>query len=314
MVGLRVLSIFIIREFHTLKIILCIASFILVGCADSRTPTKAELELYQSIDWITDDVFTQGVEGPAVAKDGSLYVVNYQEQGTIGRVTGRNKVKQFMRLPNSSIGNGIRFDKQGNMYIADYINHNILMVNSEQVAKDLATKVDVYAHSNLMNQPNDIAITENGILFASDPNWASGSGNLWRIGKDRSVTLLESSMGTTNGIAVSPDNKILYVNESAQRNVWQYQLNSEGDISNKKLLIHFPDHGLDGMRSDPQGNLYIARYGKGVVAIISPQGSLLREVALKGRFPTNVAFGGKNGKQVFVTMQKRGAIESFFIE
>jgi gluconolactonase len=51
-----------------------------------------------------------------------------------------------------------------------------------------------------------------------------------------------------------------------------------------------------------------------VIAIVSPQGILLREVELTGRFPTNVAFGGNNGKQVFVTMQKRGAIESFLIE
>ena len=121
-------------------------------------------------------------------------------------------------------------------------------------------------------------------------------------------------MGTTNGIAVSPDNRVLYVNESVQRNVWQYQLDNDGNLSNKKLLINFTDFGLDGMRTDPQGNLYIARYGKGVIAVVSPQGKLLREVELKGRFPTNLAFGGNNGDQVFVTMQKRGAIETFFIK
>jgi sugar lactone lactonase YvrE len=121
-------------------------------------------------------------------------------------------------------------------------------------------------------------------------------------------------MGTTNGIAVSTDNKFLYVNESVQRNVWRYKLDSQGNVSNKTLLINFADHGLDGMRTDQHGNLYIARYGKGVIAILSPQGKLIREVALKGLFPTNLTFGGINGKQVFVTMQKRGAIESFFIE
>jgi sugar lactone lactonase YvrE len=108
-----------------------------------------------------------------------------------------------------------------------------------------------------MNQPNDIAITDDGIIFASNPNWAAGEGNLWRIGKDRRVILLESAMGTTNGIAVSPDNRMLYVNESVQRNVWQYQLDNDGNLSNKKLLINFTAFGLDGMRTDLQGNLYI---------------------------------------------------------
>ena len=273
-----------------------------------------KINLYQSQDWVTDDVFTQGIEGPAVAKDGVLYVVNYQQQGTIGRVTGKNEVEQFIRLPNGSIGNGIRFDNVGNMYIADYVNHNILMVKSVDLGVSFIDKVSIYAHSSLMNQPNDIAIMNNGIIIASDPNWAKGTGNLWRVSSKDKISLLEHDMGTTNGIAVSPDNTTLYVNESQQRNVWQYDLSSNGDISNKTLLIKFSDHGLDGMKTDHQGRLYIARYGKGVVAVISPEGELLREIKHKGQVPTNIAFGGNNARQAFVTMQKRGAIESFFIE
>lgn len=295
-----------------LKIMILTSFVSLLGCSIAHSPK--EVALYQSSDWVSDGVFTQGIEGPAVAKDGTLYVVNYQQNGTIGRVSAKNQVTQLVQLPNHSIGNGIRFDKQGNMYIADYVNHNILTIHSDQFEALTNKKVAVYAHSSLMNQPNDLAINDDGIIFASDPNWAKGNGNIWRIGKDRQVTLLEADMGTTNGIEVSPDNRYLYVNESVQRNVWQYQLDKDGNVSDKKLIIHFPDHGLDGMRTDQQGNLYIARYGKGVIAIVSPQGELLREVPLKGDFPTNVAFGGENGKQVFVTMQKRGAIETFFIE
>jgi sugar lactone lactonase YvrE len=65
------------------------------------------------------------------------------------------------------------------------------------------------------------------------------------------------------------------------------------------------------MRSDKAGNLYIARYGAGVIAVVSPQGELLRKVPLQGQHPTNVTFGGKDGKTLFVTMQQRGAIETF---
>ncbi len=159
-----------------------------------------------------------------------------------------------------------------------------------------------------------MAIMDNGILFASDPNWVKNSGQLWRINKKQDLILLEENMGTTNGIEVSPDNKTLYVNESVQRTIWRYDINERGQVSNKRLLIDFNDFGLDGMRTDKVGNLFVARYGKGVVAIISPQGKLIREVNLKGKYPTNVAFGGKDGKQVFVTMQKRGAIEVFTSE
>lgn len=288
----------------------------LSATAGQVSQTAAQPALFQSEDWVSDNTFTQGIEGPAVAKNGSLYVVNYLEQGTIGRVVGKNNVELLVKLANNSIGNGIRFDQQGDMYIADYVNHNVLKIaekhlDSSEIASSL---VEVHGHSSLMNQPNDIAIMDNGILFASDPNWSKNSGQLWRIDTNGDVVLLEKSMGTTNGIEVSPDNKTLYVNESAQRNIWQYQLADDGSVSNKKLLISFTDFGQDGMRTDKQGNLYVARYGKGVIAIVSPQGKLLREVKLKGKFPTNVAFGGEDGKTVFVTMQKRGAIEKFTSE
>ncbi|MDP4489198.1 SMP-30/gluconolactonase/LRE family protein [Pseudoalteromonas piscicida] len=267
-------------------------------------------------DWITDGVFTQGIEGPAVDDAGVLYAVNHQQQGTIGKVTAQGKTETLLTLKNGSIGNGIRFDKQGNMYIADYVNHNVLKVTKAALAQggDLSQSVTVFAHDNRMDQPNDLAIMDNGILFASDPNWQASSGNLWRINTSGEVTLLEADMGTTNGIEVSPDNKTLYVNESVQRKVWRYELDEQGNISNKQLFISFTDFGLDGMRTDNQGNLYIARYGAGVVAVVSPQGKLIKEIKLKGKYPTNVAFGGEEGKRLFITLQKRGAIEMAEVE
>ncbi|MEZ7207624.1 SMP-30/gluconolactonase/LRE family protein [Pseudoalteromonas sp. DY56-GL79] len=267
-------------------------------------------------DWITDGVFTQGIEGPAVDDAGVLYAVNHQQQGTIGKVTAQGKTETLLTLKNGSIGNGIRFDMQGNMYIADYVNHNVLKVTKSALAQggDLSQSVTVFAHDNRMDQPNDLAIMDNGILFASDPNWQASSGNLWRINTSGEVTLLEADMGTTNGIEVSPDNKTLYVNESVQRKVWRYELDEQGNISNKQLFISFTDFGLDGMRTDNQGNLYIARYGAGVVAVVSPQGKLIKEIKLKGKYPTNVAFGGEEGKRLFITLQKRGAIEMAEVE
>ncbi len=258
-------------------------------------------------DWVSDGAFTQGIEGPAVGRDGVLFAVNAKKQGTIGQVTGPDQVQVFVELPNGSIGNGIRFDAAGNLLVADYIGHNILQIDRKTRA------VSVLAHEARMNQPNDLAVAPNGIIYASDPNWGNNSGQLWQIDKG-TVTLIETNMGTTNGIEVSPDGRTLYVNESAQRRVWAYDLSSEGTPSNKQLLIEFADHGLDGMRCDALGNLYIARYGAGVVAVVSPKGEVLKEITLKGQHPTNVAFGGENGKQLFVTLQRRGAIETVMVE
>jgi sugar lactone lactonase YvrE len=196
----------------------------------------------------------------------------------------------------------------GEMLIADYTGHNILKV-------DMNTKViSILANENKMNQSNDIAISSNDILFASDPNWKDSTGNLWRINKNGEVTLLESNMGTTNGVEVSPDDKILYVNESIQRNVWAYDLSPEGNISNKRLLIKFDDFGLDGMRCDNEGNLYITRYDKGTIVKISPQGKILKEITLTGKKPSNITFGGEDGKTIYVTLADIGNIETFRVD
>ena len=264
-------------------------------------------KLFVSTELTPSKSFTSGAEGPAVGRTGIVYAVNYAKQGTIGQITGDGKSSLFLELPSGSIGNGIRFDSKGNMLIADYTKHNILKVNM------LTKAVSVFAHNPKLSQPNDIAIDTKDRLFASDPNWKENTGRIWRIDTDGKFTLLDS-MGTTNGIEVSPDNKYLYVNESVQRKVWKYDLNEKGEISNKRLIHEFPDFGMDGMRCDVDGNLYITRHGKGTVAKLSPSGKLIREISTIGKLPSNIAFGGKDGRTAYITLQDRGNMESFRVD
>ncbi len=259
-------------------------------------------ELFKSVVLTPVHSSTIGVEGPAVDKKGTVYSVNFSHQGTIGMVTPEGIPSVFIELPEGSIGNGIRFDSKGNMLIADYTKHNILKVDM------MSKEITVFAHESRMNQPNDIAIDSHDRLYASDPDWKAGTGRVWRIDTDGKVTLLDS-MGTVNGIEVSPDDKTLYINSS--RRVLAYDLSPEGNISNKRVIIEFPDFGMDGMRCDIKGNLYIARFGKGVVATVSPEGRLIREVSLTGKRPTNVAFGGKDGRTVYITVQEQGNLEMY---
>ncbi len=254
----------------------------------------------QSIDY-SDTVFTNGIEGPAFWEN-NLYVVNYQKEGTIGIIKPTGQTELYLTLPVQSIGNSIVFDKKGMMYIADYINHNVLKVNP------ISKTVKTYAHNDKFNQPNDICLHKKGQLYASDPNWSKKTGNIWLVEEGLSICV-DSLMGTTNGITLSSDHQYLYVNESVQGNVWKYYLLDNGRASHRVLFHFFDKYGMDGMKVDDKGNLYIARYGKGTIDVLDSKGKLIKEIKLKGKYPTNIAFKGRDYSELYVTMQKRKCVE-----
>lgn len=259
-------------------------------------------------DLLPEGTFTQGIEGPATDQAGNLYAVNYGKEGTIGRVRPDGSHECFVTLPEGSTGNGIRFNKEGDMLVADYTGHNILRVDRQ------TRQISTYAHEPNMHQPNDIALAPNGNLYASDPDWPNKKGQLWLITPEGNVSLLESNMGTTNGIEVSPDGKQLYVNESAQLKVWAYDIQPDGTLQNKRLFHTFEGYGMDGMRCDTQGNIYLCRYDKGTIALLSREGKLLREIQLKGKQPSNITFGGPDRRRCYITLQDRGCFETFTAE
>ncbi|MGL5637163.1 MAG: SMP-30/gluconolactonase/LRE family protein [Bacteroidales bacterium] len=262
----------------------------------------------QSIDLLPEKSFTSGIEGPITDKQGNIYVVNYAKEGTIGKISPSAAAELFVELPATSIGNSIRINSKGNLIIADYTNHNLLELNPAN------KQIRIYAHSDKMNQPNDLAISAHtGIIYASDPAWKESTGQLWAIYPNGTCELIESNMGTTNGIELSPDQKNLYVNESAQLNLWKYDIDSKGKLSKKKLIHKFEGYGLDGMKCDKEGNIYVTRYDKGTIEVLTPQGQKVKEYTLKGKQPSNLTFS-PDGTKLYVTLQDRGTIEVINLE
>src|SRR5215204_4851807 len=95
--------------------------------------------------------FTAEAEGPACDREGNIYAVSFARKPTIGRIRPDGKGEVFLEMPAGSLANGIRFDRRGSMYVADYTGHNILRI-------DLKTrKVEVFANEPRMSQPNDLA-------------------------------------------------------------------------------------------------------------------------------------------------------------
>jgi gluconolactonase len=277
---------------------------LLVWCVFRANAQDFE-RLFLAEDFTAENVFTGNIEGPAFDQQGKLYVVNFKNDGTIGLVKPDGKADLFIQLPEGSTANSIQFDSRGNMLLADFTGHNILRVNMRTL------KITVFAHHDGFNQPNDICINSKDQIFASDPNWKEETGKLWRIDRNGKCSLLNDAMGTTNGIELSPDEKTLYVNESIQRKIWAFDVDKNGDLSNKRLFAEVNDFGFDGMKCDQKGNLYVARYGKGTILVLSPKGEVIREVVLQGKNCSNLVFGGLNGKLVYVTLQDRKGMEFF---
>ncbi|MBI3882194.1 MAG: SMP-30/gluconolactonase/LRE family protein [Verrucomicrobia bacterium] len=279
-----------------------------VALLAARLGVATPEELFVATPLTAEKSFTPGVEGPACDRDGNVYAVNFAKQQTIGRVLPDGRAEIFVELPGKSTGNGIRFARDGTMFVADYVGHNVLRV-------DLKTKaISVFAHEGAMNQPNDLALAPDGTLYASDPNWKDGTGQVWRIDLKGKVKRVAEKIGTSNGIEVSPDGRTLYVNESVQRNVWAFDITKAGSLKNKRLLKKFDDFGFDGMRCDVDGNLYITRHGKGTVVKLSPSGEVLREIDVLGPHPTNICFGGKDGRTAYVTEAKAQRLVKFRVD
>lgn len=286
---------------HTLLI------FIVLGLAMATNGAAAET-LFVATPLTPENSFTPGIEGPNCDQAGNIFAVNFAKQQTIGKTTPRGKTEIFVTLPGESTGNGIVFDRQGTMFVADYVGHNVLRIDPKTKA------ITVFAHNDQMNQPNDLAICADGTMFASDPNWKTGTGQIWRINTDGKTTLVAPDLGTSNGIEVSPDEKTLYVNESVQRNVWAFTVAPDRSLTNKRLLKRFDDFGFDGMRCDVDGNLYITRHSKGTVVKLSPAGEVLKEIDVLGKMPSNLCFGGPDGRTIYVTEVEHARLVQFRVD
>src|SRR6185436_10271641 len=162
----------------------------LLNCAAVLPVTAAEKTetLFVATPLTEAGAFTEGIEGPACDAQGNIYAVNFARQQTIGRVTPEGKGTVYVELPGKSVGNGIRFAPKGIMFVADYVGHNVLRLDPETRA------ITVFAHSDEMNQPNDLAIAPDRTLYASDPNWKDGTGQLWRIDKDAHIKRVADKM------------------------------------------------------------------------------------------------------------------------
>jgi signal peptidase len=274
--------------------------------------------------------YTKQIEGPAVDATGTLFVMNLKVDdeasgGVIGKlIPGATRSVRFAELPNGGVGSGARFDRAGRMYVADFKRHKVHVFEPGQTTPSVYCEPRDSDPFGKFDQPNDLAIAADGTIYASDPKRSNGTGRIWRIvrradgkGHGEVLTFGHEPMGVTNGIELSPDETTLYVGESKTASkparLLAYRL-QDGKLVDRRVLKKFDEFDLDGMRTDIDGKLFAARTDAGRVAVFAPDGTALPEIPLLKEAPTNLAFGGPDGKTVFVTQSDGGFIEAFFVD
>ncbi|MBY0526886.1 MAG: SMP-30/gluconolactonase/LRE family protein [Gemmataceae bacterium] len=271
------------------------------------------------------------LEGPAVDDQGNLFFSDITGNRIL-KMTPAGKTSVWRA--DSGRTNGNAFDALGRLISCEGGEQGPgrrRIVRTDMKSGEVTPLTEKY-EGKRYNSPNDVCVDGKGRIWFTDPRYGADRGDLemdvegvYRIDADGKVTrvLTQKEVDRPNGIAVSPDNKLLYVIDShpkvgGNRKIWAFEIGDGGALGNKKLVYDFgKGRGGDGMRVDVKGNLWVAaginaprgNAGESLdvpagIYVISPQGKMLGRIPIAEDLITNCAFGGPELKTLFVTAGK----------
>ncbi len=204
----------------------------------------------------------------------------------------------------SGQSNGLTYDKQGRLIACEHAGRRVSRMDSNG---EMATVVGSYQGTEL-NSPNDVVVHSNGSIYFTDPPYGRlpelgelGFFGVYRIDLDGSLHLLLDDMVRPNGLAFSPDESVLYIDDSQHRHTRVFDLQSDGSLANGRLFMDMDVEAQgnpDGMKIDVEGNVYIT--GGGGLWVIDPSGNHLGTFPLP-EIPSNIAFGGPDNRTLYIT-------------
>ncbi len=244
----------------------------------------------------------QFTEGPAWHPDGYLLFSDIPADRIIEYTPATGAVET--RISPSRNSNGLAFDGEGRLLACEHTGRRV----SRQGASGEMETVASHWRGKRFNSPNDLVVHSSGAIFFTDPPYGIepelaeiGFNGVYRIDADGGATLLENDFGRPNGIAFSPDETTLYVDDTERRNVRAFDVGADLSLRNDRMLIdmNVDEAGSpDGMKVDALGNLYVT--GAGGVWVVDAGGAHLGTIAFP-ELPANVAFGGAERRTLYVT-------------
>jgi gluconolactonase len=237
---------------------------------------------------------------------------------TEGAVWSRDGYLLFSDVPNNRIlrfepgkghsvyreesngANGNTFDRRGRLYTCESRTRRVTRTDKKGKIEVLAEKW----MGKRLNAPNDIVVRHDEHVYFTDPAFGSQAENreldfygVYHINLRGQMELVARPTGRPNGIALSPDGKILYVANSDERNLRAYDLDQNGAASNESVLVSGIEGVPDGIKVDERGNIYVTAKG---IAVYTPKGKLLTTIELQ-ETPANCAFGDRDLGSLYVT-------------
>ena len=243
----------------------------------------------------------QSPEGPSFDRQGLLHFVDWDAQ-MVYQVTLDGSVSPFVNT--GGVPTGSKFHRNGHLFVTDG-DRGILDISPQGTTHVVATEWQ----GQQFRGPNDLVFASNGDLYFTDPKGSNPDqpiGNVFIVRRDGQVERFAGGFQFPNGIVLSPDGRTLYLAETYPNHVLAFELDANGHERSRRVFARLEGgFGPDGMAFGQDGNLYVAHFGKGVVAVISPAGKVIAELPTGGMKPTNVAFWGSS---LFVTEVERGEV------
>lgn len=214
---------------------------------------------------------------------------------------------EVVRDPSGK-SNGLTLDKQGRLLACEHANRRVSRTEKDGTVVTIADKYE----GKLLNSPNDVMVKSDGSVYFSDPPYGltaefgePGEQELTFQGVYRlsgeTLTLLVDDFDRPNGLAFSPDESLLYIDDTESAHIRVFDVNPDGTISNCRLFVDVEgdeEGAADGMKVDTEGNIYVT--GPGGISVYDPSGEKLGRIDIP-EVSANMAWGDDDWKSLYIT-------------
>ncbi len=212
---------------------------------------------------------------------------------------------EVWREPSGN-SNGLTRNSDDLLLACEHGNRRVSRTNPDGTVETIAGAYQ----GNRLNSPNDLVVKSDGVIYFTDPPYGiqpeekeQPHNGVYRILTDGSLELMATDFERPNGLAFSPDESILYIDDSFYRHLRAFDVREDGTLENSRIIcdMDHPQPGSpDGLKVDEEGHIYVT--GATGVWVFEPDGKLLGVIAPPER-PANCAWGDEDKKSLYLTAQ-----------